>query len=252
MKLNKAFTFCIAALCLVYSCNSLEDKYPIEKRYWTNEDYTNVVRTLRFGIEPDEKIPGLTTPDKRVVFEKLVDEQNFKVVLDDNELGTKYRSEFASDLFKTWKDMNQIYRATDRKDKYIYDRELVKVWHFGLGLQLYYFELGNDLIRDNADDPNAEAVKRNVRSNVNTLISNYSIYLDEINNEDAYSEEGKKLLSEGIENYFTALIDKYPEANYSSMQNKIDLMKKKSKSDPIKNALDKVTERIEKEKSKQV
>lgn len=252
MRLNKAFTICISALVLIYSCNSLEDKYPIEKRYWDNEDYKNVIRTLRFGIEPDEKIPSLTTSDKRVVFEKLVDEQNYKVVLDDQELGTKYRSEIASDFFLRWKDMNQIYRATDRKDQYIYDRELVKVWHFGLGLQLHYFKLGNDLINDNAVDPNSDSVKRNIRSNIKTLINNYSIYLDEINNEKAFSEEGKQLLGEGIESYFITLIEQYPEMDYSSMENKIVLMRKKSKSDPIKNALDKVSERIKKEKSEQV
>lgn len=252
MKLSKAFAIGISALLLIYSCSSIEDKYPIEKRYWDNEDYKDVVRTLRFGIEPDEKIPSLTTPDKRVVFEKLVDEQNYKVVLDDKELGTKYRSEIASEFFKRWKDMNQIYRATNRKDQYIYDRELIKVWHFGLGLQLHYFKLGNDLISDNADDPNSESVKRNIRSNIKTLINNYSIYLDEINNEDAFSEEGKKLLSEGIENYFIVLIEQYPEADYSSMENKVGLMKNKSKSETIINALDKVSERIKKEKTEQV
>lgn len=252
MKLIKALTLSLSALLLISSCNSIEDKYPIDKRYWNNEDYKNVVRTLRFGIEPDEKIPSLSTPDKRVVFEKLIDEQNYEVVLDDKELGTKYRSEIASEFFDIWKDMNKIYRATDRKDQYIYDRELVKVWHFGLGLQLHYFKLGNDLIRDNADDPNSERVKRNIRSNVNTLISNYIIYLDEINNENAFSEEGKKLLSDGIESYFITLIEQYPEENYSSMENKIIFMKKKSKSDSVKNALDKVSERIEKERSEQV
>ena len=251
MKLIKAFPLFLLVF-LIFSCNSIEDKYPVNKRYWNNEDYETVVRELRFRIEPDEKIPSLSTPDKKVVFEKLVDEQNYKVVLDDNKLGTKYRSEIASEFFNRWKDMNQIYRGTDRQDHYIYDRELIKVWHFGLGLQLRYFKLGNDLIKDNADDPNSNEVKRNTRSNINTLISNYSIYLDEINNEDAFTQEGKKLLSEGIDIYFTKLIEQYPDANYSAMENKIELMQKKSNSDLIKNALSKVSKRIQEEKSEQV
>mgnify|MGYP001442784665 CR=1 FL=1 len=251
MKLIKFFPLCLLPFLLI-SCNSLEDKYQVEKRYWDNEDYKNVVRELRFGIEPDEQIPSLSTPEKRVVFEKLVDEQNYTVVLDDEELGTKYKSEIASEFFERWKDMNKIYRATDRKDQYIYDRELVKVWHFGLGLQLRYFKLGNDLIQDNADDPNAGRVKRNMKSNISTLISNYNIYLDEINNEDAFSEEGKKLFSDGIENYFIKLIQQHPKADYSSMENKIDLMKKKSRSDMIIKSLNRVSERIQEEKSEQV
>ena len=251
MKLIKTIPIAFLTL-LICSCNSLEDKYPIDKRYWDNEDYKNVVRELRFGIEPDEKIPSLKTPDKRVVFEKLIDQNNYVVVLDDNELGTRYKSEIASEFFDRWKDMNQIYRDTDRQDRYVYDQELVKVWHFGLGLQLRYFQLGNDLIEENADDPNSRRVKRNTTSNIQTLISNYNIYLDEINNEDSFSEEGKKLLSEGIENYFMKLIDQHPDANYSSMKKKIDLMKKKSKSDLIGNSLDKVSERITKESSEKV
>lgn len=251
MKLIKALPLFLFFF-LIFSCNSIEDKYPINKRYWTNEDYETVVRELRFGIEPDEKIPSLSTPDTRVVFEKLVDEQNYKVVLDDDKLGTKYRSEIATEFFNRWKDMNQIYRGTDRQDHYIYDRELIKVWHFGLGLQLRYFKLGNDLIKDNADDPNSNWVKGNIRSNINTLISNYNIYLDEINNEDAFTPEGKKLLSEGIEKYFINLIEHYPDANYSSMENKIELMQKKSKSDLIKKSLGKISKKIEEEKSEQV
>ena len=251
MKLIKALSLLVLPL-LIFSCNSLEDKYPIDKRYWDTEDYKNVVRELRFGIEPDEKIPSLGTPEKRVIFEKLVDEQNYKVVLDDNELGIKYRSEVASDFFDSWKGMNQIYRATDRKDQYLYDRELIKVWHFGLGLQLRYFKLGNDAILESADDPNSRRAKRNTRSNIETLISNYNIYLDEIKNEEAFTQEGKKLLSEGIDTYFTRLIDQYSNADYSSMENKIELMKKKSKSDLIKESLDKISSRIQKERSEQV
>lgn len=252
MKMNKTLPLYLFVFFMIFSCNTIEDTYPISKRYWDNDDYKNVVRELRFGIEPDEKIPSLATPDKRVVFEKLVDEQNYKIVLDDKELGTKYKSEIASEFFNRWRDMNQIYRATDRKDQYIYDRELVKVWHFGLGLQLRYFKLGNDLMKDNADDPNSGKVNRETSSNIQTLISNYNIYMDEINKEDAFSEEGKKLLSDGFENYFLKLIDQYPEANYSTMENKIDLMAIKSKSELIKNSLSKVLERIQKEKSKQV
>lgn len=252
MKLIRTLPLCVLTLFLILSCNSIEDEYPVDKRYWDSEDYKVVVRQLRFGIEPDEKIPGLATPDKRIVFEKLVDEQNYQVVLDDKELGTRYRSEVASEFFNRWKDMNQIYRARDRRDQYIYDKELVKVWHFGLGLQLRYFKLGNDLIKDNADDPDSRKVNRDTRSNIQTLISNYNIYLDEINKEDAFSEEGKKYLSDGIETYFIKLIDQYPEANYSSMENKIELMKKKSNSELIKNSLSKVLKRIQEEKSEQV
>ena len=252
MKLIKFTPVLLFLSLFLFSCNNLEDTYPINKRYWDTEDYDNVVRKLRFGIEPDEKLPSLNTPDKKVVFEKLVDDQNYKIVLDDSKLGIKYRSEKATEFFDSWKGMNQIYRATNRKDQYLYDKELLKVWHFGLGLQLRYFKLGNELITENADDPNSIKAKRNRKSNIQSLIGNFNIYLDEINNENAFSEEGKKLLSQGIDIYFSKLINQYPKADYSSMEKKIELMKKKTESDTIKNSLNKISEKIKQETSEQV
>jgi len=140
--------------------------------------------------------------------------------------------------------MNNIYNALDRKDQYLYDKEMLAVWHFGLGLQLKYFKLGNDQIKENADDPNSSRVKNNINSNVSTLIKNYLIYLDEINNEKAFTEEGKIKLANGIDKYFPALIELYPNANYSGMQNKAELMLKKAESDKIKSSLKKLIELI--------
>ena len=252
MKLNKFSPFLLCLFLFLIGCNNLENKYPVNNRYWNTKDYDNVVRKLRFGIDPDEKLPSLSTPDKRVVFEKLVDDQNYKIILDDSKLGIKYRSEISTEFFNSWKDMNQIYRATNRKDQYLYEKELLKVWHFGLGLQLRYFKLGNELITENADDPNSLKVKRNKKSNIQSLIGNFNLYLDEINNENAFSDEGKKLLSQGIDIYFPKLINQYPKADFSSLQQKIELMERKTESDLIKNSLNKISEKIKQEKSEQV
>ncbi|MEW7292620.1 hypothetical protein [Aquimarina sp. 2304DJ70-9] len=230
------------------NCKTENEKYPIDKRYWDTMDYANVIRELKYGYEPDEKLPSYSDPENRIVFEKLVDQQNFKIVLDDNELGKKHRNEISSDFFMRWKDMNSIYRSTDRKDNYIYDRELIKVWHFGLSLQLRYFKLGNDVIIESSDDPNSGQASRVINSNKRTLVGNFNYYLDEINDEKAFSDEGKELLSNGIDLYFTELIELYPKANYSGMLKKIELMQKKSKSESIKTSLDKLKKLIESNK----
>ena len=235
----------------IISCNTEKHKFPLDKRYWDLNDYDDVVLELNYGYEADEKLPTFDDPETRIIVEKLTDQQNFSVVLDDNELGLKHRNEVAEKFFSEWKNMNNIYNALDRKDQYLYDKEMLAVWHFGLGLQLKYFKLGNDQIKENADDPNSSRVENNIYSNVSTLIKNYLIYLDEINNENAFTEDGKAKLAEGINIYFPALIELYPNANYSGMKNKADLMLKKAESDKIKSSLDKLIKLIDSKKEKE-
>lgn len=233
------------------SCTTEKHEFPIDKRYWDLNDYDKVVLELNYGYEADEKLPTFDDPQTRIIVEKLTDQQNFNIVLDDNELGIKHRNEVAEKFFSEWKDMNNIYDALDRKDQYLYDKEMLAVWHFGLGLQLKYFKLGNDQIKENADDPNSSRVENNIYSNVSTLIKNYLIYLDEINNENAFTEDGKAKLAEGINIYFPALIELYPNANYNGMKNKAELMLKKAESDKIKSSLDKLIKLIDSKKEKE-
>lgn len=250
MKLIK-YAF-LAIICLTLTnCKTEEHEFPLEKRYWDTADYDKAVLELRFGYKDDEKKPTFDNPETRMIVEKLTDHQNYKVVLEDKELGIKHRNDVATAFFNEWKDMNQIYNATDRKDKYLYDKEMLAVWQFGLGLQLGYFKLGNDQISESADDPNSSRVKNQVNSNVSTLIKNYLIYLDEINNEDAFTEEGKTKFAEGIDKYFTELIELYPNANYSGMENKAELMLKKSQSTKIKSSLTKLIELIKSNKAQE-
>lgn len=244
MKKNNLILFSILCL-LITSCEEEKHKYPLDKRYWDINDYNEIVRHLRFGYENDEKLPSFDNPETRLIVEKLIDEQNYKVVLDDNELGIKHRNNLGEKFFKEWRYMTEVYTATNRKDQYLYDKEMLAVWHFGLGLQLKYFKLGNDQIKANADDPNSKSVNNNINSNVKTLIKNYIIYLDEINNQNAFSSAGKIKLAKGIDIYFSQLINLYPNANYSGMKDKAQLMLKKSKSNEITLALTKLIQLIE-------
>lgn len=247
MKLIRYAFFAIVCATLS-NCKTEKHEFPLEKRYWDTADYDRAVLELRFGYEENEKKPTFDNPETRIIVEKLTDHQNYKVVLEDTELGIKHRNDVSTAFFNEWKDMNQIYNATDRKDNYIYDKEMLAVWQFGLGLQLRYFKLGNDQILESADDPTSRRVRNQVNSNINTLIKNYLIYLDEINNEDAFTEEGKTKLAEGIDKYFTELIELYPSANYSGMENKAELMLKKSQSSKIKSSLSKLIELINSKK----
>ncbi|MEO9952328.1 hypothetical protein [Nonlabens sp.] len=241
----------ILTLFILSSCEEkIEHEFPTEKRYWDTKDYHSAILELRYGYKQDEKLPTLDDPTTRLIVEKLTDQQNFKVVLDDTELGGKHRNEIGQDFFEEYRGMSQIYTARDRKDNYLYDIEMLAVEQFGLALQLRYFKLGNDQVKEQADDPNSSSVKNTVNKNINVLIGNYLLYLDEINNEDAFSTTGKDKLAKGIDTYFTLLINTYPDANLKRIKNKAELMLKKSESNSIKKSLEDIINLIDSKQTK--
>lgn len=243
MKTINQLILSLLAVALL-SCSSDKHKFPLDKRYWDLNDYDKAVRDLRFGYEDDEQLPRFDDPDSRAVVVKLTDEQNFKIILDDKELGLTHRNNVAKKFFEEWKGMTDIYRARDRKDQYLYEMEMLAVWHFGLGLQPKYFDLGNQQIIKGSDDPDSAETKRLVNSNIRTLIGNYLLYLDEINNEDSFTGLGQVKLAQGIDKYFIALIELYPDADYSNMKKKAELLLKKSNSADIQQTLQKLIKRL--------
>ncbi|WP_422081159.1 hypothetical protein [Ulvibacterium sp.] len=243
--MNKPLVLLVLFALILVNCKKEKHNFPLEKRFWDPSDYKEVNLDLNYGYEDDEKLPSLNNPETRPIVEKLTDHQNYLIVLDDRELGLKYRNKLAEEFFREWKQMNKIYRARDVQDNYVYDQELLRTWHFGLGLQLKYFKLGNDNILASSDDPNDSRVLINVNSNISTMINNFNIYLDEINNENSFSDQGKKILAQGIDKYFTELVELYPDADFNALQNKVQLLRKKSNSPDIKKSLEKLDQFIE-------
>lgn len=240
----------ILSIFLIISCDKKNESFPIDKRYWNVEDYKNVVLELKYGIEEDEKLPSLSDPQTKIIVEKLIDPQNYEIVLDDKELGLKHKNEVAQGFFSAWKDMTTIYNETDRKDNYLYEMEMIGVYKFGLGLQLYYFKLGNDEIIESEDNPNSEQVQNIINRNVNTLIGNYTAYLNLINDESSFSENGVNSFAQGIDEFFPKLFKNNPNGDYSEMENKITLMEKKCNSQVIKTSLKNIQKLIASKKSK--
>jgi len=246
-----SFTLILFAFLIISSCDKKNESFPIDKRYWNVEDYHNAVLELKYGIEKDEKLPSLSDPETKIIVEKLIDHQNYEIVLNDKELGLKHKNEVAEGFFNVWRDMTTIYNVTDRKDNYLYEIEMIEVYKFGLGLQLSYFKLGNDEIIESADDPNSAQVQNTINNNANTLIGNYTTYLNLINNESSFSENGINSFSQGIDDFFPQLFEIYPKADYSSMQNKITLLEKKCNSEVIKNSLRNIQKLIDSKKAKE-
>lgn len=248
---SKKFLLLTLAGLAIASCKE-EQEFPTDKKYWDVKDYETVVNEIKYNTKPEEKLPTFDDPETRLLLEKLTDEENFKVVLDDTQLGIKHRSEMAQQFFDEWKKMSDLYSETDRTDKYVYEKEFLEVWNFGLELQIRYFKLGNDAIIEKSDDPKSENVRNVTNSNINTLVGNMMIFLDEINNEKSYSEEGLNLISKGIDTNFIELINVYPDFDYSNLLRKVDLMLNKTKSSNIKQSLTKLKTLIESKSNKAV
>lgn len=248
---SKKFLLLTLAGLAISSCKE-EQGFPTDKKYWDVKDYEMVVNEIKYNAKPEEKLPTFDDPETRLLVEKLTDEENFKVVLDDTQLGVKHRSEMAQQFFDEWRKMSDLYSEMDRTDKYIYEKEFLEVWNFGLELQIRYFKLGNDAIIEKSDDPKSESVINVTNSNISTLVGNMMIYLDEINNEKSYSEEGLNLISKGIDTNFIELVNVYPDFDYSSLLRKVDLMLNKTKSVNIKQSLTKLKTLIELKANKAV
>ncbi|MEM6718415.1 MAG: hypothetical protein AAF611_03770 [Bacteroidota bacterium] len=242
--MTKIKIFLSVLACIALTNCGTEERFPLSKRYWDIKDYEAVVNELKFGYQNDEKLPSFNDPETRLIVEKLTDEQNFIVVLEDKELGLSYKNEVAESFFKRWRILTSVYTKLDRKDKYIYEKEMLSVHQFGLGLQLRYFELGNKEIRANADDPSASNIQSLVKSNIKILVNNFTGYLDFVNEETRFSAEGQQFFAEGITKYLIPMINRYPEADFDNLNRKVDLLLKKTKVPVIKTALETLKELI--------
>jgi hypothetical protein len=252
MKTNKLILILFIGCISFIGCDKEKHSFPLEKRFWSIDDYRKAVRELRFGYKEDEELPNFNNPETKAIVEKLTDTENFNVVLKDDELGIKHKNEVAENFFMVWKDMTAIYNILDKKDKYTYELEYLETYKFGLELQLSYFKLGNDEILKSVDDPDSESTKRVLDSNIETLISNYTNYLDLVNSENAFSENGKKVYAESISEYFSKLINNHPNSDYSGLKSKNVLLISKSNSAIIKTSLEEINNLIDSRKTKTI
>ncbi len=206
------------------------ETYPVDKKYWTSQDYTVVNKKISVARLTKKELPNLENPKTAAVFSKLIDTNNISVVMNDGQLGIVHRSEFATDMFNEYKEMHDNYSLIDRSDKYQYPVEFAEVLKFGLYLQLYYISAGNEKITKDADDPKAQEVVDLLARNRDVLIRNYDIYLDFINYEDRFNAKALAVYTDGLKEFFPKLINQFaPDGNYEPMLDKIDNMLKKAK-----------------------
>ena len=213
----------------------------MEKRYWDAEDYDNVIRTIEFHTPQGDPYPTQSDPETSAVFNKLTDVENISIVMEDSTLGLKHRSDFSSKMFEEYGDLVSLYSGMDREDKFIYDNELVAIYTFGMQFQILYFKTGNDRIIQESVDTANYAVKNIINRNEQTVVSNFDIYLDHINQEKSFSGESLTAFADAISIYFPKLIKTFPHANYSRMLNKIKVLSAKTSSEDVRKVLSELT-----------
>ena len=219
-------------LTVFFSCKNEDSNLfpPIEKKYWTPDDYTNANAEILSLRSNNKELPNLDDPKTAPLFKKIIDTNNFSVVASDDQLGLEHRKEFLNKMFDQYRQLPDEYNEADRSDKYKYPLELVEIEKFGLALQIPYIETGNQSIIKNADNPNAQEIIDITTKNRNILIRNYTLYLEHINHEERFTDRALTSYSEGIKDFFPRLInDVAPTGDYSGLLEKIDNMLKKSK-----------------------
>jgi len=239
--MNKVQPLIIFLVCLMlFAC---ESRFPTEKRFWGPEDYEKVWYELNYKTPKGEEYPRFSNPETADVVRKLVDQQNYEVILEDTELGLNYRSELAQEFFEHIKYIMDLYTGMDVQDKFIYAEELAEIRKFFLGFQVVYFRVGNENIASQSDDQST------IRKNEQTVIGNFNRYLEDLRREKSYGPYAANL-AEGITKHFTKLIETFPNANYTGMLGTARAILGKVQTPEIKNALSELIAKLESMQSK--
>lgn len=226
-----------------YRIENTTKKFSLDKKYWTTKDYEKILADIKYNFRERVK-PSYSNQELILVYKKLVDHENFLVVINDENLKVNHKSNFSSEMFRIYQQMIDVYDDVNGENKQIYPLETIEILHFGLNLQLHYFRLKNEAIIQNADDPETEQIQELLKNNIQVLISNYSNYLNFVKQETSFNKHEISEYVKGFELYFVSLIEKYPEADFNEIVAKLDAMAKKAKSQTLVAALEKLREEL--------
>jgi hypothetical protein len=220
-----------------------ESRFPVDKRFWDPNDYRKVWHELNYKTPKGEEYPRFSNPETAEVVKKMVDRQNYEIILEDSELGLNYRSEVSQEFFEHIKSIIALYHGMDIQDKFIYAEELAELRKFFLGFQIVYFRIGNENIASQSDD--SSTIKRNEQM----IIGNFINYLEDLRREKAYGPYAVNL-AEAISTHFTKLIETFPNGNYAGMLATAKTMQEKVQTPEIKKALSELITKLESMQSK--
>jgi len=234
------YSFLILLTVTISGCGSPPvDTFHLQKKYWDEADYDNIIGIIQYvnGNSGTDKLPCYAVAASKPAFIKMVDVENFKVVLDDTTLGLTFRNGFAKKMFGYYEAMVDPYRVLDREDKFVYPRELAEILNFGMEFQFSYFKIGNENVKKVADKPNSQEVTDMIKSNIQTLIGNFNVDLGFVRHEKAFNAEALEIFAKGLDKYIRQLMTEFPDADYTNMLAKAKLMQEKAETPVMKSTL---------------
>lgn len=241
--MNRTVLLSIVLICAtLFSC---ESRFPVDKRFWTPDDYRKVWYEINYKTPKGEEYPRFSNPETAAVVRKIVDRENYSTILEDPELGLNYKSKVSQEFFERIRDIAEIYGVMDVQDKFVYAEELAEIRSFFMGFQIVYFRIGNENIASQSDD--SSTIKRNEQ----TLLGNFNSYLENLRREKAYGQYAVNL-AEGIATHFPKLIETFPNADYTEILNTAKAFHGKVQTAEIKNALSELIKKLESMQNKAV
>ncbi|NBW38197.1 MAG: hypothetical protein EBR30_24875 [Cytophagia bacterium] len=232
--ISKAHLLAFVSVLLLAACTS---RFPVDKPYWTDEDYRAVWLEL-YSMSKDEELPRFSNPETNEVIRKIITPQNYEVVLEDSELGLNYRNEVSQKFFDHIRSIIDLYGQMDVQDKFVYAEELAELRNFFLGFQIVYFKIGNENIANQSDD------RQTIKRNEQTIINNFNSYLEDLRREKTYGNHAA-ILGKGVSTHFSKLIMTFPTADYSGMLAKAKAIREKVQTPEIQQALSELITKIE-------
>lgn len=247
--------FCLTlatALFFSFGCGSPTDKkdditayYHLDKKYWDENDYDDVINKIKNSATVDQKIISLSDAEKAPVFKKLVDKENIAIVADDTTLGLQHRETFVNAIVNKCETITDMYSGLNREDKYNYPSEYILAWKFYLWAEYYNVKIINEKMKKESDATNASEANELCISNMNIVINNYNIYLDLANRESSFTADALKFFAEGIDECFPKIISDFPDGDYSRMLPKVNALLQKVSSVYVKKSLENLKTKID-------
>lgn len=237
-------------IAILAGCKSgLPDRYHMDRRYWTPDDYREALNQIEFYTPDNEGNPRLSDPETSAVFDKLANKENVSVILEDTTLGLEHRYDVAKKFFDVARDLWRDYEKLDIQDKYVYPVEFARVSDFWFYTQLLYFRLGNDNIVKGSVNPDSEDVRVILSRNAQTIVNNFDSDLTTINNEAAFNDAGKHEMAGVISRNYIRLVEEFPKADFIPLRKDASILSLKLKDLELRAALDSVIKKIDEAKA---
>ncbi len=190
----------------------IETNKLLKKDYWTPSEYLTILYYIAHS-ESVEDYPNFDNPDNVATIRKLLDTENFKVILEDEKLSLKERCDAGQEFFERSNKMIVLYEIT-KDDKFTYDEEFAEILYFSGLVWIAEIKTMNAYIAERTDIKSSEEIASAIQSNEKTCLRNFRTYLKYTRDEHKFGKAALKKYIQGINDHFPEAINTFPGADY--------------------------------------